>query len=122
MEHRWHDRHPIRMELELYRRGEAVATCHSRNVSREGMFFELDARGMGFEVGRCVQAVFTTGVPDSPNRHLFTGLIVHCSGEGMGVMLTGIDQAARRALDALIDGWEKAVASAGYRSPVAALG
>lgn len=88
MEHRWRTRRPIRIDAVVYRRGQPVARCRSRDVSEQGLFLELDGDDLGLAPGSGVKLELSMPGRAGPTRTHLSGIIVHRGHDGVGVLLT----------------------------------
>ncbi len=104
MEHRLHPRRPARVDATLYHRDEAVAVCRSRDISRDGLFLEVDPRAPGLGVGSFVTAELRWRDVDGPQRVLVSGLVVHRAPDGLGMLLVHRKAATAATVAALARG------------------
>jgi len=101
MEHRWHPRRPVRVDVTLYHRDRPVAVCRSRDVSRDGIFFEVDSRVPGLDAGTFVTADLRWRDAHGTRRTRVGGLVVHRARDGLGVLLVHREASAAAAVAAL---------------------
>jgi len=111
MEHRWNARRPLRVDVALYRPGEQVVLCRSRDLSLEGMRLEVDANALELHVGMAVEVVISLrgGASERPPKLFRTSAVVmHRDEAGIGLMLTTFEPALLCALQALVVGGARA--------------
>lgn len=90
MEHRHSKRVPANVRLRLFKRGEPVAAGRLKDVSKHGLFVAMDSGDVG--LNQILEVEFRG--PDRPEvaENRMSAVVVHKSGQGMGLELADEDQ------------------------------
>lgn len=84
IEHRCSKRIPARLQVRVFQQGTPVASGKSRNLNLEGIYVVTDTER--FHVGAYLELEVSTGAGEPLSHLRIPGMVVHCSGQGMGVM------------------------------------
>lgn len=85
MEHRYHGRIPISLDIKLSRRGRAIGLFKTYNIGLYGIAVRLD-RPSDLAVNEVVD-LYLTVKQDGVWRFPMKGLVVHRSEDELGIML-----------------------------------
>lgn len=96
VENRWSNRKALALEVSLFYPPLGVINAHTRNVSLEGMFVELDDVHIPPESR--LEVSFQTPTRHGQIEHRLPAFVVHSSHDGVGLMLQHVGY---REFDAL---------------------
>jgi hypothetical protein len=85
MEHRYHSRIPISLDIKLSRRGQNIGRFRTYNIGPDGIAVHLD-RPSDLSVNDVVD-LYLTVEQDGVWHFPMKGLVVHRSGDELGIML-----------------------------------
>lgn len=99
MEHRYHPRKPIQLDVHIREGDRVLGWFRTRDVGMEGAFVETGPVDVGpYDV---LTLTFCTGRRSS-DAHEVMGLVVHCSEEGVGLMYAAEDPRFHLALRSIL--------------------
>ncbi|HKK13083.1 MAG TPA: PilZ domain-containing protein [Gammaproteobacteria bacterium] len=96
IEHRWSERKPINMEVEIFYTPMGMVPGRTRDVSLEGMFVETG--GVHLPRHARLEVTFRTAGHQGPCEHRVPAYVVHGNERGVGLMLDHIEPRGFRAL------------------------
>lgn len=82
MEHRFSSRWPLNLQVALYSRGALVARGVCRNVSRDGMFVQVDP-GLLFRNALVEVEILTA---ERSGRLRLPAMVAYCGHDGVGLV------------------------------------
>ncbi len=101
MEHRQSIRHKLELTVGIYHRGSWIGTCRTRDISRGGMF--IRARPESLRKNSLIEVTFDRpGSTGGVKRYRLPSLVIHGTGDGVGVMFRSQEGEAHTALQQLV--------------------
>ncbi|HEY5603737.1 MAG TPA: PilZ domain-containing protein [Gammaproteobacteria bacterium] len=101
MENRWSDRRELRLDVDVFRNGEKLCSCQSRDVGLGGVFLNLQpAHPIGQD--DTVELVFHLLSGDRPVKHSLRARIVRVTHEGVGLKFHEFDTGVFRSLQEIM--------------------
>ncbi|WP_455201173.1 PilZ domain-containing protein [Kaarinaea lacus] len=101
MENRWSDRRELRLDVDVFRDGEKVCTCQSRDVGLGGAFLDLElAHSIGQDDN--VELVFHLPSGQRLVKHNLHAKIVRVTNEGIGLKFHEFDTGVFRSLQEIM--------------------
>jgi hypothetical protein len=104
MEHRWHARGDVELDVVLYHQGIPVARCEAHNISPNGIFIEPASEEL--DVNTPVELEFVLGGKEKAEHYRINARVVHQSGKGTGLMFSPSEtqpSAIYRLLDQVVN-------------------
>lgn len=98
MEHRWINRYPAIVDVQLYQHDRPVARCKARDVGIEGMF--VDTGPLLYRANTLLEVEFEVELNRRFHRsrsYRLPVIVVHHANEGIGLMILKADVEARYA-------------------------
>lgn len=92
MEHRWCKRRRLRLEVELTSPCGTACVAHTRDISMDGMFVDVQADTLSNPKLVHVKLPAAAGVPR------LEALVVHTCEQGVGLVFEAVDNQDRRLL------------------------
>lgn len=89
IEHRWSERKPIEMNVNLYYAPMGELQGRTRDISLEGMY--VKTHGIELPVNAELEISFVTDIAGHEKKHQMPAYVVHGSGDGVGLMLRHVD-------------------------------
>lgn len=99
-EHRWSVRKPMVVDVGLNQQGSMKNRYRSRNLSMEGVFVESGADA--WPVNTLLELELPLYGQLRQTRHRVPVVVVHRTGEGMGLMFCVFDQALFKTVEYLL--------------------
>ncbi len=101
MENRWSDRRELRLDVDVFRDGEKLCSCQSRDVGLGGAFLDLDPN---HPVGQDdnVDLVFHLATGEGPVKHSLRARIVRITEDGIGLKFHEFDTSVFRSLQEIM--------------------
>ena len=96
IEHRWSSRKDITLKVNVYYPPIGMIDGHTRNISLEGMFIDLE--GVRIPAQARLEVGFTAELHGRCTEHRLPAYVVHANENGVGLMLQHTDY---REFDAL---------------------
>ncbi|WP_455196410.1 PilZ domain-containing protein [Kaarinaea lacus] len=101
MENRWSDRRELRLDVDVFRNGEKLCSCQSRDVGLGGAFLDLEpAHSFGQDDN--VELVFHLLSGDRHVKHSLRARIVRVTKEGVGLKFHEFDTSVFRSLQEIM--------------------
>lgn len=91
MEHRYHPRKPISLEIDLFKSGHHIGSAFTKNISLGGVMLENDQSIIDLNENIMLH-MWIEGV-----LHTLSGCVVHTSQNHKGVMFIGMCNDTKRA-------------------------
>jgi len=101
MENRWSDRRELRLTVDVYRNGEKLCSCQSRDVGLGGAFLDLE-HAHPIEPDDNVDLVFHLLSGDRQVKHNLHARIVRVTNEGVGLKFHEFDTSVFRSLQEIM--------------------
>ena len=101
MEHRHHIRKPLRIDVEVFNRGQFLGRFETRDVNAGGLFVETGP----LTLRRNAMMTLTFDLDREANAgvHNLLAMVVHQSREGVGLMFHDVDRGSLQMRNALLD-------------------
>ena len=101
MENRWSDRRDLRLDVDVFRNGEKICSCQSRDVGLGGTFLDLNpAHSMGQDDN--VELVFHLMSGQAPIKHSLHARVVRVTRDGVGLKFHEFDTGVFRSLQEIM--------------------
>jgi len=101
MENRWSDRRELRLDVDVFRNGEKICTCQSRDVGLGGAFLDVNpANTMGQDDS--VELVFHLMSGQTPIKHSLHARVVRIANDGVGLKFHEFDTGVFRSLQEIM--------------------
>lgn len=102
MENRWSDRRDLQLGVDIYRGGDRVVSCLSKNIGLGGTFLEVAAT---HNIARDadVELVFHLDDGFKETKYFIHAKVVRLAGDGLGLKFHDFDTSVFRSLQELIN-------------------
>lgn len=101
MENRWSDRRELRLDVDVFRNGEKICSCQSRDVGLGGAFLDMQqAHSMGQDDS--VELVFHLLSGQAPIKHSLRARVVRIAKDGVGLKFHEFDTSVFRSLQEIM--------------------
>jgi len=101
MENRWSDRRDLRLDVDVFRNGEKICTCQSKDVCLGGAFLKLQPEHpIGLDDN--VDLVFHLISEQTPIKHSLHARVVRVTNEGVGLKFHEFDTGVFRSLQQIM--------------------
>ena len=101
MENRWSDRRELQLDVDVYREGEKVCTCQSRDVGLGGAFLELET-SHSLNEDENLELVFHLISGQNPIKHNMHARVVRITDKGVGLKFHEFDTGVFRSLQEIM--------------------
>jgi hypothetical protein len=92
MEHRWRKRTRINRPVRIYQQGIPVAVGNAANINQEGLYIAMEQPGMQPGDKIDIEFVPTTRSANESGEPKVSGLVIHKSHDGCGVMFRFVER------------------------------
>jgi hypothetical protein len=101
MENRWSDRRQLRLNVDVFRDGQKVCTCQSRDVGLGGAFLDMNETAAMTPEDN-IELVVHLLSGQTPIKHSLPARIVRVTDEGVGLKFHEFDTSVFRSLQEIM--------------------
>ena len=102
MENRWSDRRDLQLGVDVYRAGDKIMSCLSKNIGLGGTFLAADTNHE-LERDADVELVFHLDDGTKQTKYFIHAKVVRLSDDGVGFKFHDFDTSVFRSLQELIN-------------------
>lgn len=101
MENRWSDRRELRLDVEVFRNGQKICSCQSRDVGLGGAFIDMpEAESVAQDDNLELVVHLLSG--QTPIKHSLRARVVRVTGDGVGLKFHEFDTSVFRSLQEIM--------------------
>jgi hypothetical protein len=101
MENRWSGRRQLRLNVDVFRNGQKVCSCTSRDVGLGGAFLDMEQTHAMTQDDN-IELVVHLLSGQTPIKHSLPARIVRVTGEGVGLKFQAFDTSVFRSLQEIM--------------------
>lgn len=103
MEKRWSERKALRVGVDVYRQGELLGCCVSRDIGLGGTYLNMDEdSGFNLRNSSDVELVFSLKKADRGSQHRINARVTRVDADGAGLKFRNFDTGVFRSLQEIL--------------------